>query len=121
MVRRPARRDFCQPGNQRQHGSLAHRKLTATQGPERSGPTFSDNAADALLLAPPAAPPAPRPCFSGAEAPHRRQNPARSSTVEAANFTFSRDWAIITYPTPPASPPAPQPISRPLWGLEPLH
>ena len=48
------------------------------------------------MPAPPATPPAPRPCFCGAEAPHRGQNPARSSTVEAADFTFSWGWAIIT-------------------------
>ena len=41
-----------------------------------------------LKQEPPAAPPAPRPCFCGAGAPHRGQNPARSSTVERVNSTF---------------------------------
>ncbi len=90
-------------------------------GPEQSGPDFPANADRCVTAGAARYAPGTPPGFFGAEAPHRGQNPARSSTVEAANFTFSRDWAIITCPTPPASPPAPQPTSRPLWGLEPLH
>ncbi len=56
---RSDRRNFRQPGNQRQYRSLAHRKLTATQGPERSGPAFSGNAEECVIAGAAAAPPAP--------------------------------------------------------------
>jgi hypothetical protein len=67
MVRRPARRNFRQPGNQRQHRSLAHRKLTATQGPERSGPTFSGNAEECVIAGAARYAPGTPPAFS----PHK--------------------------------------------------
>jgi hypothetical protein len=73
---------------------------------------------DVSLPVPPASPPAPHPCFSGAEAPHRGQNPARFSTVEAAGLPF-RGLANNHLPTPhlaafhaarcaPGTPPAPE-------------
>jgi len=95
MVRRPSRRNFRLPGNQRQHCNLAHRKLTATPRAGAIRPhLFRQRRRMRHCRRRPLRPGTP-PVFSGAEAPHRRQNPARSSTVQAANFTFSRGWAII--------------------------
>ena len=91
--------------------------------PERAAnnpvPIFPPTPIDASLPVPPATPPAPRPCFFGAEAPHRGQNPARSSTVEAANFTFSRGWAIIASPRRPLRPRHPNPLPDPFGAWNP--